>query len=62
MGCGHIPYCEQREGVWMVNPGSPTDKRRQPLYSYGMLDVKNGRVTPKLYFFARDGSTLRRGL
>ncbi len=54
-GHSHIPYCEQREGVWLVNPGSPTDKRRNPLYSYGMLEVKNGQIIPKLYFFARDG-------
>lgn len=38
-GHSHTPYHEQREGVLLFNPGSPTDKRRQPRYSYGILTL-----------------------
>lgn len=38
-GHSHIPYMEEREGILLFNPGSPTDKRFQPKYSYGLLDI-----------------------
>ncbi|MFD3270469.1 metallophosphoesterase family protein [Paenibacillus dendritiformis] len=38
-GHSHIPYMEEREGILLFNPGSPTDKRLQPKYSYGLLDI-----------------------
>jgi len=50
-GHSHIPFCEKREGVWLVNPGSPTDKRRSPFFSYGILEIKQGAIVPRLYFF-----------
>lgn len=36
-GHSHIPLREEREGVLLFNPGSPTDKRRQPQFSFGWL-------------------------
>ncbi|TXK85458.1 metallophosphoesterase family protein [Paenibacillus sp. N3.4] len=36
-GHSHIPFDQTIHGIRMFNPGSPTDKRRQPLYSYGIL-------------------------
>ena len=50
-GHSHISYCEKRDGVWLVNPGSPTDKRRSAFFSYGILEVKNGKIMPRLFFF-----------
>jgi putative phosphoesterase len=50
-GHSHRPLCECRDGVWLVNPGSPTDKRGQPRYSYAVLDIDGGRVVPRLVFF-----------
>jgi hypothetical protein len=50
-GHSHQPLCERRDSVWLVNPGSPTDKRRQPRYSYAILDVEGGRAAPRLVFF-----------
>ncbi|GAC40789.1 metallophosphoesterase family protein [Paenibacillus popilliae] len=38
-GHSHIPYMEEREGILLFNPGSPSDKRLQPKYSYGLLDI-----------------------
>lgn len=51
-GHSHMPYCQQREGTWLINPGSPTDKRRNPEYSYGILEVSAGHVTPHLFFYS----------
>ncbi len=50
-GHSHIPYCEPHGPTWLLNPGSPTDKRRQPSYSYGVLAISDGRVTPRLFFY-----------
>jgi hypothetical protein len=50
-GHSHVPCLEQRGALWIVNPGSPTDKRRQPRYSFGLLDIADGRVTPSLHYF-----------
>lgn len=50
-GHSHVPMCERREGVWLINPGSPTDKRRNPFFSYGLLAVQDKAVTPRLAFF-----------
>ena len=50
-GHSHQPVCERRDGHWLVNPGSPTDKRRQAQYSYAILRIERGRVVPRLVFF-----------
>ncbi|WP_026585239.1 metallophosphoesterase family protein [Bacillus sp. J33] len=39
-GHSHIPLLRQFNGVTLFNPGSPTDKRRQPEYSFGILNIK----------------------
>ena len=38
-GHSHIPRWERRGNVWLLNPGSPTDRRRMPAYSYAILEV-----------------------
>lgn len=38
-GHSHIPYDAILDGVSLFNPGSPTDKRRQPQFSYGILTI-----------------------
>ncbi|MDQ0220452.1 metallophosphoesterase [Peribacillus cavernae] len=39
-GHSHIPVKKQSDGVMLFNPGSPTDKRRQPAYSYGVITIQ----------------------
>jgi len=39
-GHTHIPYCEESDGLWMLNPGACG--RLFP--SYGMIEIKNGTV------------------
>ena len=38
-GHSHIPWNEDREGQLLFNPGSATDRRRQPRCSIGLLYV-----------------------
>jgi hypothetical protein len=50
-GHSHRPLCERHGGIWLVNPGSPTDKRTQPRYSFAILEIDRGRIRPRLVFF-----------
>ena len=44
-GHSHIPFCDTHlEGQLLFNPGSPTDKRREPVPTYGLLQVDGGQV------------------
>ncbi|WP_010269292.1 metallophosphoesterase family protein [Paenibacillus senegalensis] len=38
-GHSHIPLKVEHGGVLLFNPGSPTDKRRQPQYSFGLITL-----------------------
>jgi uncharacterized protein len=43
-GHSHIPLHEERDGFQIFNPGSPTDRRRQPRHTMGIARVENGRI------------------
>lgn len=43
-GHSHIPLDETGDGVRIFNPGSPTDRRRQPHGTLGVLDVAAGEL------------------
>ncbi len=43
-GHSHIPLHEQDGGFQIFNPGSPTDRRRQPRHSMGLAEVADGRI------------------
>ena len=47
-GHTHLPLVEQEEGVWLLNPGSPTERRRGPFHSFLLLRVEGRRVEPEL--------------
>ena len=53
-GHSHRPVCERRGEIWLVNPGSPTDRRAQARYSYAILDIRGAHVEPRLVFFDRE--------
>ncbi len=38
-GHSHIPVLNKRDGILLFNPGSPTDKRRQKQYSFGLITI-----------------------
>ena len=44
-GHSHIPLHEAADGFQIFNPGSPTDRRRQPLHTMGLARVDGGRVS-----------------
>jgi uncharacterized protein len=52
-GHSHIPLVERRGGLWLLNPGSPTDRRRQPMCSYLRLEITDGHLEPHLVEFQR---------
>jgi putative phosphoesterase len=45
-GHSHDPLIEDGEaGQLLVNPGSPTQRRRQPVHTVASLDLRDGEVT-----------------
>ncbi|MCX7747357.1 MAG: metallophosphatase family protein [Clostridia bacterium] len=50
-GHSHIPYCEVIDGILYFNPGSPTDKRRQKLFSYGILRLTKTGIEGEIKYF-----------
>ncbi len=47
-GHSHQPMIERRDGIWLLNPGSPTDRRRQPTFSLMRLEVDGREIRPEL--------------
>jgi hypothetical protein len=41
-GHSHVPDCSDEDGLLLLNPGSPTDKRRQPVYTMAILRLNDG--------------------
>lgn len=50
-GHSHVPYLKQQDGILLFNPGSPTDRRRSPQYSYGLLVIEEGGVFARTVYF-----------
>jgi predicted phosphodiesterase len=44
-GHSHIPWDTQHGGLRLLNPGSPTDRRRQPHCTYLTCTVADGAIT-----------------
>jgi uncharacterized protein len=47
-GHTHVPQVEQHHGVWILNPGSPTERRSAAQRSMLELTVEAGHIEPKL--------------
>ncbi len=43
-GHSHIPFLEDEDDLLLLNPGSPTDKRRQPRHTFALLHAQGGDV------------------
>lgn len=50
-GHSHVPFMEWRESILMFNPGSPTDKRRESQFSFGILTIQQGQLSAKHLYF-----------
>jgi uncharacterized protein len=42
-GHSHLPLHEEENGFQIFNPGSPTERRRAPRHSMGLLRIERGR-------------------
>ena len=47
-GHSHVPEVARAGDVWILNPGSPTERRRSPAHSWLELDVAGGTIEPRL--------------
>lgn len=49
-GHSHIPMDVTADGTHIFNPGSPTDRRRQPHGTLGVLQIDSGRLVDATIF------------
>jgi hypothetical protein len=47
-GHTHLPELTTHEGVWILNPGSPTERRRAPAHTMLVLELDGDRIEPTL--------------
>jgi uncharacterized protein len=47
-GHTHLPLVERHGEVWLLNPGSPTERRRGPFHSFLLLHVSRRTIRPEL--------------
>jgi uncharacterized protein len=47
-GHTHVPDVSTVAGVWVLNPGSPTERRSAPGHSMLVLEVEAGHIRPEL--------------
>ena len=47
-GHTHVPQVERFQHLWVLNPGSPTERRSARVHSMLVLTVRRGRITPEL--------------
>jgi uncharacterized protein len=46
-GHTHLPDVSRVGEVWLLNPGSPTERRGAPIHSMLMLEVVSGQIRPE---------------
>jgi uncharacterized protein len=47
-GHSHIPIDTEHDGLRLLNPGSPTWKRRQPAPTYATVDIAGGKIRTRI--------------
>jgi putative phosphoesterase len=47
-GHTHVPQLERFQHLWVLNPGSPTERRSAPAHSMIVLTIERGRILPQL--------------
>jgi hypothetical protein len=48
-GHTHVPEMTRRGNVWILNPGSPTERRRAPTRAMLLLEIEGDRLEPRLH-------------
>ena len=51
-GHTHIPQVERFQHLWILNPGSPTERRRAPTHTMLVLRIRGARIVPELVTLA----------
>jgi putative phosphoesterase len=59
-GHTHEPQVARAGDVWILNPGSPTERRRSPTHTMLMLEVAGGRIAPELISLSSGSSPSQR--
>jgi len=54
-GHSHFPLVRRHDGRLVANPGSPTDKRMNPRYSYAILTVDGAQANVRLRYYLSRG-------
>ncbi len=49
-GHSHIPFCADLEGIFLFNPGTPTDRRFAERRSFGILKVDGKEITGRIIY------------
>lgn len=47
-GHTHVPQATRHDGVWILNPGSPTERRTSPTWTMLELRIDGGDLVPRL--------------
>jgi putative phosphoesterase len=47
-GHTHVPDISRTGDIWVLNPGSPTERRGAPVHSMLMLAIESGEIRPEL--------------
>jgi uncharacterized protein len=47
-GHTHEPQVARMGEIWILNPGSPTERRRSPIHTMLVLEVAAGKLSPEL--------------
>jgi hypothetical protein len=48
-GHTHLPVCRDEDGLLLLNPGSPTERRRAPFHSFAWLEIaENGAISAEI--------------
>jgi predicted phosphodiesterase len=47
-GHTHVPQLASVGRTWILNPGSPTERRRAPAHSVLVLEIEAGTISPEL--------------
>lgn len=53
-GHSHQPIIKTKHNILMLNPGSPTSKRKERWFSYIILELNNHSLNAELRFFTKD--------
>lgn len=56
-GHSHIPVVEDDGSLLLLDPGSPTDRRRMPTFTVAVLTLDDGRISAELVDLGQERAT-----